>query len=283
MQGWQIGKVSITRIIETEDTSMVAEFMIPDATPSKVLPIQWLQPHFIDAEGQLISSIFALLVESCGKKIVVDTCLGNDKPRAVPQWHERQGDFLQQIAAAGFKREAVDYVVCTHLHPDHVGWNTMLESGIWVPTFHNARYLFSQQDWNWLDKAPVTALGDYAGDSVRPVFSADLAELYEPDYCVTDEVTLISTPGHSPGHISVGISSAGTSAIITGDLIHHPCQMAHPEWSSPFDFDRHKALATREKFLREHSDQDVLIIGSHFATPTGGYIVSDGKTYRFRT
>ena len=129
MQSWQIGKVSITRVIETEDTSMAAEFMIPDAIPENVLPISWLQPHFIDAQGQLISSIFALLVESCGKKIVIDTCLGNDKPRAVPAWHERQGDFLEQLAAAGFPRESVDYVICTHLHPDHVGWNAMLQDG----------------------------------------------------------------------------------------------------------------------------------------------------------
>lgn len=262
---------------------MAAEFMIPDAIPENILPISWLQPHFIDAQGQLISSIFALLVESCGKKIVIDTCLGNDKPRAVPAWHERQGDFLEQLEAVGFPRESVDYVICTHLHPDHVGWNTMLQDGSWVPTFPNARYLFSQLDWDWLDRAPVTPLGDYAGDSVRPVFAAGLADLYKPDHSITDEVSLVSTPGHSPGHISVRIESEGAVAVVTGDLIHHPCQMAHPEWCSPFDFDSEQALNTRQKFLHEHKDQEILIIGTHFATPTAGYIVSDGNKYRFRT
>jgi glyoxylase-like metal-dependent hydrolase (beta-lactamase superfamily II) len=281
-QCWQIGDVSITRIIETEDQSMTAEVMVPKATPENVLPIKWLQPHFIDAGGNLISSIFSLLVESQGKRLVIDTCLGNDKPRAVPQWNERQGHFLNEISAAGFPRESVDFVVCTHLHPDHVGWNTMLVDGRWQPTFPNARYLFSEADWTWLDNEPVTALGDFCGDSVRPVIDAGLADLITPDHPITDEIMLASTPGHSPGHVSVKIASQGETAVITGDLIHHPCQMARPAWSSPFDFDRDLALATRESFLDEFSNQDTLVIGSHFATPSAGQIVRDQDAYRFK-
>lgn len=283
MQHWQVGRVRITRVIETEDTSMPAEVVLPDATPENIRPIAWLRPHFADEGGRLITSIFALLVESCGKKIVIDTCLGNDKPRSVPMWNERQGAFLDEIAAAGFPRESVDYVVCTHLHPDHVGWNTMLVDGEWVPTFPNARYMFSQKDWEWLANAPVTALGDYAGDSVRPVIDTGLAELYEPDRQLTEEVSLISTPGHSPGHISVLIESRGAQAIVTGDLIHHPCQMAHPQWGSPFDFDRTTALVTRKQFLADWSGSDALVIGTHFATPTAGHIVPDDESYRFVT
>ena len=203
MQRWQIGDVGITRVIETEDTSMGPAAMVQEATPDNVLPIGWLRPHFIDEKGNLISSIYSLLVLSQGKRIVIDTCLGNDKPRIVPMWNQRQGAFLAHIAEAGFPRESVDFVVCTHLHPDHVGWNTMLVDGRWVPTFPNARYIFPARDWEWLDKAPVTALGDYAGDSVRPVIAAGLAELVTPDFRLTDEVWLESTPGHSPGHVSV--------------------------------------------------------------------------------
>jgi len=262
---------------------MSADIVLPDAKPGNVLPIEWLRPHFIDADGRLIASIFSLLVESCGKRIVIDTCLGNDKPRAVPDWNERQGAFLEEIAAAGFPRESVDYVVCTHLHPDHVGWNTILRDGDWQPTFPNARYLFSEDDWEWLDNAPVTPLGDYCGDSVRPIFAAGLADVVRPDYEITSEVRLISTPGHSPGHVAVRISSVGEHAIVTGDLMHHPCQMARPHWCSPFDFDRPTALDTRKKFLAEFSDEPVLIIGSHFATPTAGHIVADGEVYRFVT
>jgi len=283
MHDWQIGKSNIIRIVETEDTSMPAQALVPDATPENVLPIAWLQPHFVTAEGELISSIFALLVESCGKRIVIDTCLGNDKERIVPQWNMRQGDFLQQIETAGFERHLVDYVVCTHLHPDHVGWNTMLVDGEWQPTFPNARYLFTKADWEWLDNAKVSALGDYAGDSVRPIFAAGLADVYTPDHVLTDEVTLVSMPGHSPGHIGVSIRSDGQSAFITGDMMHHPCQLAHPEWRSPFDFDGDKAQSTREKFLSDYVDRRTLIIGSHFATPSAGYVVADGDTYRLDT
>jgi glyoxylase-like metal-dependent hydrolase (beta-lactamase superfamily II) len=283
MQRWQVGAANITRIIETEDTSMTAEFLLPDATPEKLLPINWLQPDFVDAQGNLISSIFSLLVECNGTRIVIDTCLGNDKPRSVPLWNKRQGAFLSEIAAAGVPRETVDYVVCTHLHPDHVGWNTMLADGEWVPTFPNARYLFSELDWQWLDKQPVTALGDYCGDSVRPVFAAGLADLITPDHRITDEIWLESTPGHSPGHVSVRISSLGQHAVVTGDLIHHPCQMARPGWCSPFDFNQDRALQTREQFLERFCGEPVLVIGSHFATPAAGHIVADDGFYRLMT
>lgn len=280
MQTWQIGAVRITRIIETEDKSMAAEFMVPDATPERLLAIDWLRPHFVDDDGRLITSIYSLLVETQGKRLVIDTCLGNDKPRAVPDWNERQGQFLEEIAAAGFPRETVDYVVCTHLHPDHVGWNTMRVDGEWVATFPNARYLFSQADWDWLDQAPVTPLGDYCGDSVRPIVDGGLADLITPDFQLTDEVRLVSTPGHSPGHMSVLIESGGERAMVTGDLMHHPCQIARPEWCSPFDFDQPRALDTRKRFIDEHSEQAVLVIGTHFATPSAGYIVTDGASHR---
>ena len=283
MQRWQIGDVRITRIIETEDTSMTAAIMLPDATPANLAPLDWLRPHFVDDEGNLISSIFSLLVESRGKRIVIDTCLGNDKPRAVPDWNERQGAFLEEIETAGFAREQVDYVACTHLHPDHVGWNTIWRDGQWQPTFPNARYLFSELDWEWLDKAPVTPLGDYCGDSVRPIFAAGLADVVKPDHTITDEVRLVSTPGHSPGHVAVSISSNGEHAMVTGDLIHHPCQLARPHWCSPFDYDGDMALDTRRGFLEKFGDEPVLIIGTHFATPTAGRIVSDGDVWRFAT
>lgn len=280
MQRWQVGDVTITRIIETEDTSMSAAIMLPEATPAKLAPIGWLQPHFVTAEGKLISSVHSLLVESRGQRIVIDTCLGNDKPRIVPQWDRRQGEFLAEMAAAGFPRERVDFVVCTHLHPDHVGWNTMLVDGRWRPTFPSARYIFSAQDWAWLDRAPVSALGDYAGDSVRPVFDAGQAECVAPDFRITDEVWLEPTPGHSPGHVSIRIASRGEQAVVTGDLMHHPCQLARPHWSSPFDFDKAMALQTRVDFIARYGDTPVLVFGSHFATPSAGYIVRDGEAWR---
>lgn len=282
MQRWIIGDVNITRIIEQEDTSMRAEVILPEATRENVLPIEWLKPHFIDEHGDLITSIYSLLVQSDDKRVVIDTCVGNDKLRGVPMWNKLQGAFLDEIAVAGFPRESVDYVVCTHLHQDHVGWNTMLVDNEWVPTFPNARYMFSKKDWEWLNHEPVTFLGDYAGDSVRPVIEAGLAELFEPGYALTSELSLVSTPGHSPGHISVSIQSRGESAMVTGDLIHHPCQIAQPRWTSPFDYDQAQSLKTRLEFLEHHCDEEILVIGTHFPTPTAGLIIRDGAAYRFK-
>lgn len=279
-QRWRIGKVTVTRIIENEDNSMPAAAMLPEAIPANLAAIGWLQPNFVDANGHLVSSIHTLLIESRGMRICVDTCLGNDKPRIVPLWNQRQGTFLEELAAVGFARERVDSVICTHLHPDHVGWNTILVDGRWVPTFPNARYVFSAKDWEWLDKAPVTALGDYCGDSVRPVVDAGLADIVAPDHRITDEVWLESTPGHSPGHVSVRIASEGEHAVITGDLIHHPAQLARPDWTSPFDFDKAKALATRQDFIRRYADTPTLVFGTHFATPSAGRIVRDGDAWR---
>lgn len=283
MQTWQVGDVSIARIVETEGTIMSAAVLLPEATPENVLPIAWLQPNFIDAQGQLITSIHALLVRSQSQRIVIDTCLGNDKPRAVPQWNQRQGSFLADIGAAGFPREAVDFVVCTHLHPDHIGWNTMLVGGRWLPTFPNARYLFAAREWEHLERQPPSGIGDYAGDSVRPVIEAGLADLVEPGFRLTDEVWLESTPGHSPGHVSVRIASRGAHAVVTGDLMHHPCQIARPHWSSPFDFDREQALDTRRSFISRYGDAPVLVIGTHFAAPTAGYIIAGDEGWWLQT
>ncbi len=283
MPTWRIGAVEITRIIETEDDSMPAEVVLPDAHPDAVLPIDWLQPHFITPDGRLLTSIQALLVTSEGQHIVIDTCLGNDKPRAVPQWNQRQGTFLDDLVAAGCPRERVDYVVCTHLHPDHVGWNTLLENGRWVPTFPNARYLFCAAEWDYLSRQPVTPLGDYCGDSVRPIVDAGLADLVRPDHRITNEVRLEPTPGHSPGHVSVRIVSAGEEAVVTGDLMHHPCQIARPEWCSPFDYDSQQALATRQRFLSAQADRPVLVIGTHFASPAAGRIVASDAGLRLDT
>ena len=140
MNVWKIGDVTVTRIVELEVTGG-SRFILPDATKEVVREIDWLHPHFIDADGRLVMSIHALIVESQGRRIMVDTCLGNDKQRAIPGWNMRNGPFLDDIAAAGHPRESVDTVLCTHLHVDHVGWNTMKVDGRWVPTFPNARYL----------------------------------------------------------------------------------------------------------------------------------------------
>lgn len=278
MQRWKIGDVNVSRVVEVESPSP-GEFVLPDAIAENVKAIDWLRPHFIDAEGLLVMSVHALVVESQGRRILVDTCLGNDKERPIPDWNLRKGPFLQDLDKAGFPRESIDTVVCTHLHVDHVGWNTMLEDGRWVPTFPRARYLIGAKEWEYWKEQPDD-MGPVMDDSVRPIVDAGLADLVESDHRLNDEVWLEPTPGHTPGHVAVRISSRGEDAVITGDLMHHPCQMARPGWASSFDFDQDAARRTRREFLERYADRPVLVIGTHFATPTAGRIVRDGEAYR---
>jgi glyoxylase-like metal-dependent hydrolase (beta-lactamase superfamily II) len=244
-----------------------------------VKTIKWLQPHFADADGRLIMSIHALLVETPEKKIIVDTCIGNDKKRSIPAWTNLQLPFLEDLQKAGYDRMDIDTVLCTHLHVDHVGWNTMLVNDEWIPTFPNARYLMGNTEFNYWIEQEGTDYGDVIGDSVKPVFEAGLVDLVELDHQVCEEIYLEPTLGHTPGHVSVHIESEGQHALITGDCIHHPCQIANIDWSSSADFDAAQAIKTREKLLADYADKDILVIGTHFATPTAGHLKKDGTGY----
>ena len=246
------------------------------------MPIGWLRPHFADERGRLKMSIHALVVETPERRIVVDTCLGNDKQnRRIPTWNNLQGSFLRDLAAAGFPRESIDTVLCTHLHVDHVGWNTMLVDGRWVPTFPNARYLMGRVEFaHWREQHERDDMAAVFADSVAPIYDSGLADLVETDHRICEEISLVPTTGHTPGHVSVRIRSAGEEALITGDFMHHPCQIARPHWSSTADSDPDAARATRERMLEELSGRPVLVIGTHFAGATAGHIVRDGDAYR---
>jgi len=278
---WQIGDVKVTKLVELETTGG-SRFILPDATPEAVRPISWLFPHFADANGRLRMSIHALLVEAPGRRIIVDTCLGNDKKgRRIATWNERQGRFLDDLASAGFPRETIDTVLCTHLHVDHVGWNTMLVDGQWVPTFSKARYLFGRVEFeHWREQTERTDMLPVFADSVQPIFERGLADLVEWDHQICSEIRLTPTTGHTPGHASVLISSRGQHAMITGDFAHHPCQMAHPEWSSTADYNAAAAEATRRRVLGSLAGEPVLMIGTHFAGPTAGRVVREGNAFR---
>jgi len=278
---WRIGRVTVTKIVELEVTGG-SRFILPQATYDEIRPIEWLRPHFADERGRLKMSIHALVVETPERRIVIDTCLGNDKQnRRIPTWNNLQGPFLADLAAAGYPRESIDTVLCTHLHVDHVGWNTMLVDGKWVPTFPRARYLMGRIEFeHWRSEQGRQDMQAVFADSVAPVHEAGLVELVETDHRVCDEISLVPTTGHTPGHVSVAIRSEGEEALITGDFMHHPCQIAHPEWSSAADSDPDQARHTRERMLAELSDRPVLVIGTHFAGATAGRIVRDGTAYR---
>jgi glyoxylase-like metal-dependent hydrolase (beta-lactamase superfamily II) len=270
---WKVGDVTITRVVEME-VAGGSKFILPDATREACQPLDWMAPHFMDADGNLIMSIHALVVDTGDRRIVVDTCIGNDKQRAIPNWSNLQTSFLSDLEAAGYPRESIDTVLCTHLHVDHVGWNTMLVDGEWIPTFPNARYLLAEKEFEYWNGAGADELNSgVMDDSVAPVVEAGLVDLVHWEHQVCPEVSLKPTPGHTPGHVSILIRSGGQSALITGDCFHHPCQMSRVDWCSSADFDQQAGQATREKFLEQYSESDVLIIGTHFATPTAGHVM----------
>ena len=278
---WRIGAVTVTKIVELEVTGG-SRFLLPQATYEEILPIEWLQPDFADERGRLKMSIHALVVETPGRRIIVDTCLGNDKEnRRIPTWNQTQTSFLADLAAAGYARETIDTVVCTHLHVDHVGWNTMLVDGHWVPTFPKARYLMGRVEYrHWTTLREREDMAVVLADSVAPVWAAGLVDLVETDHRICDEISLVPTPGHTPGHVSLRIASMGEEALITGDFMHHPCQIARPDWSSTADSDPAEARLTRERMLTGLADTSILVICTPFAGRTAGHIVPDGGAFR---
>ena len=276
---WRIGQVRITKIVELETVGST-RFILPLASREEILKLPWLSPSFATEEGRLKMSIHSLVVETPQRRILVDTGLGNDKQgRGVPTWNNRNTPFLEALAAAGFPVESIDTVLCTHLHVDHVGWNTRLSGGEWVPTFPNARYVFGKTEYEyWRDFSDTPERIAVFNDSVKPVVDAGRAELIASDAKLTEEITMIPTPGHSPGHMSVHIVSDGAEGLLTGDVAHHPCQMAHLDWSSTADFDPTQAAATRRQLFSRFADRPVLLIGGHF---DAGHLKRDGEAFRF--
>jgi glyoxylase-like metal-dependent hydrolase (beta-lactamase superfamily II) len=282
MLTWQIGRVKITRIVEMElPVPAGAEMFMPQATAAELRKSAWLYPHFVGEDDSLKLSIHALLVEAPGMRLVVDTCIGNDRPRSITGGQPLATPFLQHLAEAGWSREGVDAVVCTHLHVDHVGWNTMLENGKWVPTFPKAKYLIGRREYDFWSAVEDEEQQAILSDSVKPIFDAGLTELVELDHVVSPEIRLVPSTGHTPGHVSVMIESEGERAAITGDMTHHPCQLAHPDWSPMFDSDRKASAETRARLFAEWADQPILVIGTHYAAPTAGRVVRDGAAFRF--
>jgi glyoxylase-like metal-dependent hydrolase (beta-lactamase superfamily II) len=295
---WRVGAVKITRVAEADDFALDPEFIFKTNAES-MRKHEWLIPDFITPKGEIIVSIHAFVIDTGLRRIVVDTCIGNDKKRHTAMWNNLHGPFLEDLKAAGYPAETIDTVVCTHLHVDHVGWNTRWVDGHWLPTFPNARYLFGRVEWeHWqreIEAEAATAksgdshaanlieTGTVMGDSVLPIIQAGLQQLVEVDHRVSDEITLEHTPGHTPGHVAVRISSQGENAVITGDLMHHPVQCSAPELGTHVDWDSLSGEQTRRRFLYGCADKPVLVLGSHFAKPTAGWVVSHGGGWRFST
>lgn len=275
---WTVGRVKITNVVEIGATGGT-RFILPQATPEEAQKMPWLVPHYANAEGRLRLNVQSWIVETPSHRIIVDTCIGNGKAnRSVPVWNGLDKPFLNDLAAAGYPAETIDTVLCTHLHVDHVGWNTKLKDGKWVPTFTNARYLFGKTEYDhWAAHSPAGEHRAVFEDSVQPIVDAGRADLIGSDHRIGDEVSLIATPGHSPGHVSVLITSDGQQALLTGDVAHHPCQMAHLDWSSTADSDPVQSIEARKMLFSRFADTPTLVFGGHYDP---GYIVRDGDAFK---
>ncbi len=283
MDALTVGRIGVSTVIERAGPTPPT-WLLPDVTPEALEGHhEWLAPHFLDAKGRFLMSIHTFVLRTPDVTVLVDTCVGNDKDRGGrAPFHMMHTSFLEDLGAAGVAPESVDVVICTHLHVDHVGWNTRLENGRWVPTFPRARHLFARAEWDHWSTESSEDTKRILADSVQPVLDAGLADLVDVTHRISDEIWLEPTPGHTPGHVSVRLRSRDADAVITGDLMHHPVQMAEPDWCSGFDSDLPQARATRRAFCQRYADGPVRVLGTHFHHPTAGRIVRHGATWRFR-
>jgi glyoxylase-like metal-dependent hydrolase (beta-lactamase superfamily II) len=168
------------------------------------------------------------------------------------------------------------------VHADHVGWDTHLADGAWIPTFTHARHLYTAAE---LEFARVTAdhpqMAHLYRDSIRPILDAGLADEVADDADLGDGLRLEPSPGHTPGHVSLWVESAGERALVTGDFMHHPVQFAEPDWAETGDADVDVARATRHRMVRLAAQSGALVLGTHFASRPAGRVAADGDVWRF--
>ncbi|WP_411138601.1 MBL fold metallo-hydrolase [Streptomyces sp. C10] len=281
---WDLGDVTVHRIDEVALPPQTGPWLLPAATPDVVAQAPWLRPDFADDAGTLRLSSHSFAFSVDGLRVLVDTGIGNGKTRANPAWNNLDSDYLARLDAAGFPPQTIDLVILTHLHTDHVGWNTYADGATWKPTFPNARYLTARTEWNYWATADMDeARRQMFRDSVHPVKDAgllDLVDIPETGTEIASGIRLIPTPGHTPGHLAVELHGRTATALITGDCIHHPVQLLHPDIGSCVDSDPHQAAATRHHLLASLADTGTLMLGTHFPSPTGGLVQSHGDSYR---
>lgn len=281
MAAWHVGSTVLRKVVETEfPVSVTGALRSFDTELLDHHP--WLTPHFARPGGIFTMSIQSILVDTGTQRILVDTCIGNDRV-TIPQLPPLQTAWLETLKGLGYPPETIDMVVCTHLHFDHVGWNTRLVDGAWVPTFPNARYVIPRTEWEfWSKETESRSIGrSDLDDTLRPAFEAGLVDLVETDHEVTDGVRLEPAPGHTPGQVAVVVESGGEKAVVTGDLVHHPVQFAAPDVPSAADEDVDRAIATRRAFVDRYADTGTLVVGTHFPSPTAGWLTRADGDVRF--
>ena len=284
---FEVGGIRIDRIVEQEQPFFDPLFFFPKLTKEVLEENRsWLEPRYHDpATGKMILCIQSYLVRTGRHTILVDTCVGNHKPRpARPFWDKMTSDrYERNLKAAGIGLGDVTHVMCTHLHTDHVGWNTRLENGRWVPTFPNARYVMADRElafWTEREKADASA-APWITDSVLPIVEAKRADVVKSAFQFSEEVELIPTPGHTIDHFSVKVGKRGADAVITGDMVHSPLQMKYPEMGMMVDHSSEDAGRSRRRLFGEIADTPTLVCTAHFPSPSTGRVVRAGDGFRF--
>jgi glyoxylase-like metal-dependent hydrolase (beta-lactamase superfamily II) len=287
-----VGEFSVERVVEHEGPFAALQQIIPQITSGQIdANAHWLKPLFVDADNNAIMSFHSYILKTPHHTILIDACVGNHKPRpARPGWHLQNNGYLQAMARLGVAPESIDFVCCTHMHADHVGWNTQLVNGLWVPTFANAKYVFAKTEYTHWEQAHRTALatgqavpnhGSFA-DSVLPVVDAGQAMLVAEDFEFEEGVYLQAARGHTPGNCMLHAHSQGAHAVFSGDILHTPAQLIDLNWSSHFCYDAQASAQTRKDLVHSLSDTSSLLLAAHFSGPVAGRIVSHGDQFRFQ-
>ena len=292
MQVTRIGDFEVQRITEFEGPFITPEVFFPDYDPAVLRANPDMTgPRLIDpATGKLVFSFHSFIVKTGRHTILIDSCIGNDKERPTrPQFHRLRSPFLADLANAGVGVEDVDYVMCTHLHWDHVGWNTHLDDGRWVPTFPNARYIMARREfehWQGVQQRGGESPHRLAfEDSVLPVVRTGQSVLVDDDYTLEDgrisSLWFESAPGHTPGNVVIHARSRDDRAVFLGDVLHHQFQLMQPSWSTLACTDRELSRKTRTRLVEEYAERGTRLLPGHFPSPTAGRIVRHGSAYRY--
>jgi len=283
----RIGGARVARVEESYEPNFDARRFFPDWDPAELERHRgWMVPdHFDPVSGMLKLSMHSWLIQIGGKNVLIDACVGNHKPRAVrPQWHEKEWPYLERLRDAGVSPADIHMVMCTHLHVDHVGWNTRLDNGRWVPTFPTARYVFSHEEYNHhlaVDRDPARGPANYGAfrDSVLPVVEAGLGQLVAGAAEIDEHFSVQPAPGHTPGTVAIHCRSKGSHALFCGDILHHMIQVYRPEWSSFACADAEQSRRSRRRVLEECAGSGAVLLPAHFGAPHYCRIESAGAGF----